>query len=107
MGRGVGLEVGNSIYFDMPPGHFSYWNADEGSREKIRALIRSGHIDCLHSFGDWATTRAHVERAWRELEKHDCHLRVWVDHSKAPTNFGPDIMRVTGMNRAMRPITPI
>src|SRR3989442_15153159 len=49
MGPGVGLEVGNSIYFDMPPGHFSYWNTDEKNREKIRALIKSGHIDCLHS----------------------------------------------------------
>src|ERR1041384_8309311 len=42
MGTGVGLEVGNSMYFDMPAGHFSYWNATEVEREKIRALIRSG-----------------------------------------------------------------
>src|SRR6267154_4889527 len=40
MGPGVGLEVGNSIYFDMPPGHFSYWNTDDKNREKIRALIK-------------------------------------------------------------------
>lgn len=96
MGPGVGLEVGNSIYFDMPPGHFSYWNTDEQNRERIRALIKSGHIDCLHSYGDLATTRAHAARALEELEKHDCHLKVWVDHSKAPTNFGSDIMRGHG-----------
>src|SRR3972149_7860855 len=58
MGPGVGLEVGNSIYFDMPSDQFSYWNTDEKGREMIRALIRSGHIDCLHSYGDLATTRA-------------------------------------------------
>jgi hypothetical protein len=92
MGRGVGLEVGNSIYFDMAPGQFSYWNASEKDREKIRVLIRSGHIDCLHSFGDLATTRAHAARALEELERHDCHLKVWVDHAQAPTNFGSDIM---------------
>src|SRR5437773_8649341 len=56
MGHGVGLEVGNSIYFDMLPGHFSYWNTDEQNRAKIRTLIRSGHIDCLHSYGDLAAT---------------------------------------------------
>jgi hypothetical protein len=92
MGPGVGLDVGNTIYFDMPPGRFSYWNATEADRGKIRALIRSGHIDCLHSYGDSATTRAHAGRALDELVKHDCRIPVWVDHGVAPTNFGTDIM---------------
>ena len=79
MGPGVGLEIGNSIYFDMPPGHFSYWNTSEENRERIRVLIRSGHIDCLHSFGDLATTRAHAVRALEELEqigRASCRERV-------------------------------
>jgi hypothetical protein len=96
MGEGVGLEVGNTIYFDMPPGHFSYWNTDDRSREKIRALILSGHIDCLHSFGDLATTRSHAARALEELERHNCRLSVWIDHAVAPTNFGADIMQGHG-----------
>jgi hypothetical protein len=96
MGPGVGLEVGNTIYFDMPPGHFSYWNTTNENREKIRALIRSGHIDCLHSYGDLATTRAHAARALEELQKHNCHLKVWIDHAQAPTNFGADIMQGHG-----------
>ena len=57
MGSGVGLEVGNSIYFDMPPDQFAYWNTDDAGREMVRSLIQSGHIDCLHSYGDLATTR--------------------------------------------------
>src|SRR5207253_20567 len=84
------------IYFDMPPGDFSYWSASEGDREKIRTLIRSGHIDCLHSFGDLATTRAHAGKALEELARHDCFLKVWVDHAIAPTNFGSDIMQGHG-----------
>jgi hypothetical protein len=96
MGLGVGLEVGNSIYFDMPPGQFSYWNTDDKSRAKIQALIRSGHIDCLHSYGDLAATRKHAERALAELERHDCRLAVWVDHAQAATNFGSDIMQGHG-----------
>jgi len=96
LGTGVGLEVGNSIYFDMPASQFSYWNAGEQARASLRALMQSGHIDCLHSFGDLATTRAHAGRALDELARHSCALKVWVDHAVAPSNFGPDIMRGSG-----------
>jgi hypothetical protein len=96
MGRGVALEVGNSIYFDMPPGEFSYWNTDHAGRDMIRTLIRSGHIDCLHSYGELAATRARADKAIDELERHGCRLSVWVDHSRAPTNFGSDIMQGHG-----------
>jgi hypothetical protein len=96
MGEGVGLEVGNSIYFDMAPGQLSYWNASEKDRERFRELIKSGHIDCLHSYGDLAATRAHAGRALEELERHNCRLTVWVDHAVAPTNFGADIMKGHG-----------
>jgi len=91
MGQGVGLEVGNSIYFDMPPGQFAYWNTDDTGREMVRTLIRSGYIDCLHSYGDLAETRECASRAVDELERYNCRLEVWVDHRKSPTNFGPDI----------------
>jgi len=92
MGPGVGLEVGNTIYFHMPPGQYSYWGTDDRGREMARALMHSGHIDCLHSYGDLATTRRHAGESIEELNKYDCKLQVWVDHSQAPTNFGPDIM---------------
>lgn len=95
-GRGVGLEVGNTIYFDMPAGQFAYWNTDDAGRAMARELIRSGHIDCLHSFGDLAVTRGHAERALTELERHGLRLEVWVDHAVAPSNFGADIMRGSG-----------
>jgi hypothetical protein len=96
LGTGVGLEAGNTIYFDMPAGQFSYWNADDRGRGEVRALIRSGHVDCLHSFGDLATTRAHAGRALDELARHDCALGVWVDHGVAVSNFGADIMQGQG-----------
>ncbi len=96
MGPGVGLEVANSIYFDMPRNQFAYWNTDEKGREMIRTLIRSGHIDCLHSYGDLATTRGHAERALEELPKYGCKLEVWIDHGVAPSNFGADIMKGFG-----------
>lgn len=96
MGPGVGLEVGNTIYFDMPPGQFSYWGTDERGREKVRELMRSGHVDAIHSWGDLATERRHAERNLAELARNGCRLEVWIDHSKAPSNFGPDIMMGKG-----------
>jgi hypothetical protein len=80
----------------MPASQFSYWNGDEAARAALRALMRSGHVDCLHSFGDLASTRAHAGRALDELAQHDCSLKVWVDHAVAPSNFGADIMRGLG-----------
>ena len=96
LGIGLGLEVGNTIYFDMAKSEFAYWNLVEKDRATIRALIRSGHIDCFHSFGDLAATREHATRALQELESHDCQLRVWIDHAVAPTNIGADIMEGSG-----------
>ncbi len=96
MGPGVGLEVGNSIFFLMPRHQFSYFGTDEAGRDMVRAMIRSGHIDCLHSYGDNAKTRQDVQRVLTELDKYRCRLSVWVDHSKAATNFGPDIMVGSG-----------
>jgi hypothetical protein len=95
-GQGVGLEVGNTIYFYMNPGAFSYWNSSDDTRSIIRHLIRSGHVDCIHSFGDAATQRAQVQETLEHLDKHDCKIRVWIDHAVARTNFGADIMQGSG-----------
>ena len=92
----MGLETGNTIYFDMPREQFSYWNTDGAGREMIRALIRTGHVDCLHSYGDLADSREHALRALDELSRHDCRLEVWIDHGAVPSNFGEDIMRGFG-----------
>src|SRR5687767_7355939 len=62
-GPGVDLEIGNSLYFDMAPDQVAYWNTDDRGRAMFRSLIQSGHIDCLHSFGDLADTRQHAARA--------------------------------------------
>jgi len=96
MGPGLSLETGNTIYFNMPPDQFSYWNTDDLGRHIILNLMNSGHIDCLHSYGDLAASRADAEKAVNEMSRRNCRLEVWIDHSVAPTNFGPDIMRGQG-----------
>ncbi|NLZ06742.1 MAG: hypothetical protein GXY19_16375 [Phycisphaerae bacterium] len=96
MGPGVRLEVGNSIHFRAQPGIFSYYSTDDAGREMVRTMIQSGHVDCLHSFGECIYTRDEARQALDELERHDCHLEVWVDHGGTVTNFGPDIMQGHG-----------
>lgn len=96
IGPGVGLEVGNTIYFDMPANQFAYWTTNDAGRAMVRTLIESGHIDCLHSYGDFATTRAHAGRALDELSRLRRRIEVWVDHAQARSNFGADIMQGRG-----------
>ena len=96
MGRGVNLEVGNSIYFKMPDNQFSYWNTDDKGRKSIKSLILSGHIDCIHSYGDFVTRREEVKEILEELKGYS--LDVWIDHAQAITNFDSEIMEGQGAN---------
>ncbi|WP_160060377.1 hypothetical protein [Psychromonas sp. L1A2] len=96
LGKGVGLEVGNTIYFDMPEHNFSYTNTDDDGRQKIHQLIDSGHIDCLHSFGDFVKDRALIEKHWNAIQAGKRKIEVWVDHAQAPTNLDNDIMQGQG-----------
>ncbi|ABM02298.1 hypothetical protein Ping_0439 [Psychromonas ingrahamii 37] len=96
LGKGVGLEVGNTIYFDMPAHNFSYTNTDDDGREKVQKLIQSGHIDCLHSFGDFVNSRGKIEQYWDEIRQSERKIEVWVDHAQAPTNLDNDIMQGQG-----------
>ena len=95
-GTGLGLEVGNTMYFYMAPGEFSYWNTTDSTRNELRLLMRSGHIDCVHSMGDLCRERRQVIETLEHLAEHDCRLGVWIDHAVAPTNFGLDIMQGHG-----------
>lgn len=95
-GRGVGIEVGNSMFFDMGPADLSYWNGSEEFRAQVRHLMRTGFIDAIHSLGDTAGSRHRAQETFAHLAKHECKLGVWIDHAVAPSNFGVDIMRGYG-----------
>lgn len=95
-GRGVGLEVGNSMYFYMPEGDLSYWSMSERERGTVREMMRAGLIDCIHSFGDLAVDRGQAAKTLEHLDAEGCQLTVWIDHATAPSNLGSDIMRGFG-----------
>ncbi|MGB1252975.1 MAG: hypothetical protein ACPG8W_20335 [Candidatus Promineifilaceae bacterium] len=88
MGRGVGLEIGNSFYFYDDYREFSYFTGDSHAKGIIRELIRSGHLDVLHSYGDAANSRSKITHALDELARNDCRLEVWVNHYGARNNIG-------------------
>ncbi len=96
IGKGLGLEVGNTMYFDMPPGELSFWNVTDEQRTVLVELMKSGHIDAFHSFGDLADSRAHCQRALQFITANNCRLKVWIDHATAPSNLGSDIMQGEG-----------
>jgi hypothetical protein len=96
LGKGIGLEVGNSIYFDMPVEQFSYLNTDKQGREIVHKLIESGHIDCLHSFGDHVDNRLDITTYWQLISRGKRKIEVWVDHAQAPTNLDNGIMKGSG-----------
>lgn len=87
MGEGVGLEIGNSFYFYDRKGEFSCFTHDERAQRVIIDLIQAGYIDCLHSYGDAATSRDEILRALDVLYSADCKLDVWVNHHGAHNNL--------------------
>jgi len=88
MGEGVGLEIGNSFYFYDDERQFSYFTHDERAKRVIVDLIHAGYIDCLHSYGDAATSRDQILRALDVLYAADCNIQVWINHYGARSNLG-------------------
>lgn len=88
-GMGLGLEVGNSIWFynNTASQQVSYFknNHAELSRDAplLLPLLKSGHIDTLHTFGNFdegGFKREYAERVIEELEKQGIKMAVWVNH---------------------------
>ena len=93
MGKGLGLEIGNSFFFYEPPeGAISYFLSDLSVKETIIAYIKSGQIDFLHSYGKKSDfTREDAINALEELRRNNCRVDVWVDHDKSLSNLGDDV----------------
>jgi hypothetical protein len=92
MGRGVGLDIGDSFMMYARPTHsFSYYSGDSVDAQVIREFIKTGHIDVMHSYGEKpGFTRKDAIRAIGELIRNDCRISVWVDHSRMTDNLGDD-----------------
>lgn len=87
MGEGVGLEIGNSFYFYDKNNEFSFFTGDERAQQVIIDCIHAGYLDCLHSYGDRATSRKQIERSLDALTQADCLLDVWINHYGAQNDM--------------------
>ena len=93
MGRGVGLEIGNSFFFYESSGDsISYFDSEGTVAGTIRKYIHEGYIDTLHSFGrKEGFNREDAIKALDELDKFNCKVDVWVDHTRTRDNLGNDV----------------
>jgi len=92
MGKGIGLEIGNSFMMYAPPTcAFSYYSAKPENAQIIKKFIKTGYIDFLHSYGEKTDfTRKDAIKAIEELNNNQCKVDVWVDHAETPDNLGDD-----------------
>ena len=93
IGKGIGLEIGNSFMMYAPPTcAFSYFSGNPGDKEIIGKFIKAGYIDVMHSYGEKPDfSREDAVKALEELERNGCKVDVWVDHSKMVDNLGDDV----------------
>ena len=92
MGKGIGLEIGNSFMMYAPPTcAFSYYSAEPENAQIIKKFIKIGYIDFMHSYGQKADfTRKDAMEAIKELTENGCKVDVWVDHATTVDNLGDD-----------------
>ncbi len=88
-GKGLGLEISNSFWFfnaeeDRQLSYFQGLSSRESDFAPVcRALWASGHLDTLHSYGNFnpgGFERSFAEKALEELAKHGADIPVWVNH---------------------------
>ena len=88
-GRGLDLEIGNSFWFfnNSNFSQLSYYKNLTCKKAPFAYLcsdlLESGHIDVLHTYGNFDNggfLRKHAEIALNELTKKNIKISVWVDH---------------------------
>ena len=88
-GTGLGLEISNSFWFFNAEDQqqLSYFLGTSTKESDFAPICRefwaSGHLDTLHSYGNFnlgGFERLFAERALDELDKHSALVPVWVNH---------------------------
>ena len=88
-GKGLGLEVGNSFWFysNSTSPQLSYFEGVTTTTSKfaptIRKLWKSGHMDTMHSWGNFdlgGFCRSLAASGMNELQKYSIRVPIWVNH---------------------------
>jgi hypothetical protein len=89
VGPGLDLELGHSFWFYDATGACEVTvfrgltNDLSESAPLLERLLRSGHVDCLHTYGDFSRggfRRELAEEALRYLSDRGLAVEVWVNH---------------------------
>ncbi len=95
IGKGLGLEIGNSVwffnktstkqvcYFDDECNHISE------NVPYLRELLKSGHLDTLHTYGNFnegGFEKKYALKTIEELDKLNVQLLVWTNHGNQFNN---------------------
>jgi hypothetical protein len=88
--RGLGLEVGTSIFFFVTNalchssfGYFDEEGAPSTCAPAIREMADAGYIDAVHAYGDFddgGFTRLHAEMVLEECERWGMRFPLWTNH---------------------------
>jgi len=89
LGKGLGLEVGSSFWFfnSTKSPQLSYYKGTDSIETDFatfcRELWNSGHIDILHTYGDFdegGFKRRFAEKSLNELTKYGIKILTWINH---------------------------
>lgn len=89
IGRGFGLEIGSSFWFYNSTSTFqlSYFRGTSNTETLFapycRQLWQSGHVDSLHTYGNFdegGFQRKYAESALNVLQKHQIQIPTWINH---------------------------
>lgn len=89
LGPGLDLELGHSFWFYDATGvcdvtvFRGVTNELSENAPLLERLIRSGHLDCLHTYGDFSRGGFRRELAVRAVEfmkQRELEIEVWVNH---------------------------
>jgi hypothetical protein len=93
LGPGLDLDLGHSFWFYDATGAcgvtiFRGLTSELSSNAPLlESLIRTGHLDCLHTYGDFSSGGFHRELAVRAIEylkERELSVEVWVNHGWWP-----------------------
>ncbi|NOZ03833.1 MAG: hypothetical protein GXO92_04385 [FCB group bacterium] len=88
-GKGLGLETGNSFWFfnNTTQRQLSYFQGISARKTAFAPYCRdfwlSGHLDTLHTYGDFDNggfDRKYAEKALVELSRYNIRIPVWINH---------------------------
>jgi len=89
LGKGLGLEIGNSFFVYSDSGLFSFLSSTTEDRRTITEFITAGLVDCMHSYGERrAFKKSDAVNALEMLRRDGCFVTVWIDHRKEISNLG-------------------